>query len=40
MTSNAQGNPDEVIVAAVRIYQLLKTQNIFFARTRTEKHLS
>lgn len=35
-----QGNPDEVIVVAVGIYQLLKTENTFFARTRKENHLS
>jgi hypothetical protein len=37
MSSNAQGNHDEVSVLAVGIYHLLKAQTTSFARTRTEK---
>lgn len=37
MNSKAQGIPDKVSVVAVGIYQLLKTQNTFFVRTRGRK---
>jgi hypothetical protein len=37
MSSNAQGNQDEVSVLAVGIYHLLKAQTTSCARTWTEK---